>query len=122
MFIVHANIMMEASTLSYNQLDSNASDLMGSAFEAAWEALCSSGERLSAQGACDARIHLARVILDLVQSGERDQRRLRALALGSLDIPYLFASSPCYRQYNLLGVPIGSGILGQLVRSAEPTP
>jgi hypothetical protein len=67
--------------------DSNTAELMGAAFDAAWAALCVSGERLSAQEACDARIRLARVILEGVRDGERDVARLRELALASLDLP-----------------------------------
>jgi hypothetical protein len=67
--------------------DSSIAEVMGLAFEAAWAALCTSGERLSAQEACDARIRLARVILEGVEDGERDVARLRELALASLALP-----------------------------------
>jgi hypothetical protein len=68
-------------------LEPGAADLMAAAFEAAWASLCASGERLSAQQACDARIRLARAILELARNGERDPGRLRQLALASLDSP-----------------------------------
>jgi hypothetical protein len=66
-------------------LDSPAAEIMADAFETAWAALCASGERLSAQQVCDARIRLARVILEGVQGGERDVARLSELALVSLE-------------------------------------
>jgi hypothetical protein len=59
-------------------------DAMGAAFEEAWSSLCSSGERLSAQEICDARIHLARVILDLTTLGVREPAELRDRALASV--------------------------------------
>jgi hypothetical protein len=65
--------------------DSEAHEAMATAFEAAWAALCSSGERRSAQQACDARICLARAILDCVREGERNVARLSASALESLE-------------------------------------
>ena len=74
-------------------LDPEAADAMGAAFEAAWATLCLSGERLSAQEACDARIRLARVIFNRVQKGERDPSSLRELALASLDEPIALKSS-----------------------------
>jgi hypothetical protein len=67
--------------------DPTTAEVMGAAFDAAWTALCMSGERLSAQEACDARIRLARVILEGVRDGERDVARLQELALASLDLP-----------------------------------
>jgi hypothetical protein len=60
---------------------------MGAAFEMAWASLCASGARLSAQQACDMRVRLARVILDLVQRGERDLVRLSRHALAALKAP-----------------------------------
>jgi hypothetical protein len=68
--------------------DRDAADIMGGAFEAAWASLCASGERLSAQGACDARSHLARSILDRVRQGERDAGRLCEIALQSLQLRF----------------------------------
>jgi hypothetical protein len=80
-------------------LDPRAAEAMGTAFEAAWMALCASGERLSAQQACDARIRLARIILDGVQNGERDPARLCELALASLDAPAYPPDSPPLHPY-----------------------
>jgi hypothetical protein len=68
--------------------DRDAADIMGSAFETAWASLCTSGERLSAQRACDARSHLARIILDRVRQGERDAGRLCEIALQSLRLRF----------------------------------
>jgi len=68
-------------------LDPQATDASGKAFEAAWAELCASGARLSAPQACNARIRLARAILDGVQAGERDSTRLRDRALSSLAFP-----------------------------------
>jgi hypothetical protein len=68
--------------------DSDAADIMGSAFETAWASLCASGERLSAQRACDARSHLARIILDRVRQGERNAGRLCEVALRSLELRF----------------------------------
>jgi hypothetical protein len=65
-------------------LDPEAVDASDAAFQAAWAALGSSGARLSASQACNARIHLARAILDGVRNGERNSARLRDLALSSL--------------------------------------
>jgi hypothetical protein len=70
-------------------LDRELSEAMGVAFETAWVSLCSSGERLSAQQACDARIRLARAILDYVRRGERNPARLSEYALDSLVTPDL---------------------------------
>ena len=64
-------------------LDTEVSEAMATAFESAWASLCSSGERLTSEVACEARIHLARTILDHVQQGERDATRLSAFALAS---------------------------------------
>jgi hypothetical protein len=79
---------------SVTPLASETSDIMGTAFEAAWRAFCASGERVSAQVACDTRIRLARVILDLVQQGERDLVRLQDFALASLDEEPVGRSEP----------------------------
>jgi hypothetical protein len=68
-------------------LEPEAADAVGAAFDAAWNSLCASGERLTAQETCDARIRLDRVIVDLARSGERDFIRLRDRALASLDEP-----------------------------------
>jgi hypothetical protein len=67
-------------------LDATISEAMGAAFEAAWASLCASRGSLSAQQACNARIHLARAILDQVHRGERDPARLSKLALASLTV------------------------------------
>jgi hypothetical protein len=67
-----------------DSFDAEAVDAMGAAFEAAWSSLCSSGARLSAQETCDARIHLARVILDLTTRGVREPTELRDRALASV--------------------------------------
>jgi hypothetical protein len=68
-------------------LDPEAVHASDTAFEAAWAALCSSGARLSAPQACNARVRLARAILDGVREGERNSARLRDLALSSLTMP-----------------------------------
>jgi hypothetical protein len=68
-------------------LEPEIADAVGAAFNAAWTSLCSSGERLSAQETCDARILLGRVIVELARTGERDTVRLRDRALASLDVP-----------------------------------
>ena len=74
-------------SLGLAPLDLPAAEIMANAFETAWAALCASGERLSAQQVCDARIRLARFILEGVQNGERDVARLSELALASLESP-----------------------------------
>jgi hypothetical protein len=68
-------------------LDRQAADVSGRAFEAAWAVLCSSGARLTPPQACNARVRLARAILEGVQAGERDSARLRDRALSSLAKP-----------------------------------
>jgi hypothetical protein len=68
-------------------LDPDVADVTGTAFEAAWAALHSSGPALTARQASNARIRLARAILDGVQAGERDSARLRDRALSSLAVP-----------------------------------
>jgi hypothetical protein len=76
-------------------LEPEIADAVGVAFDAAWTSLCSSGERLSAQESCDARIQMGRVIVELARSGERDTGRLRDRALASLDVPALDAPADC---------------------------
>jgi hypothetical protein len=68
-------------------LDPEAAHVTGTAFEAAWAALCASGILFSAPQACNARVRLARAILDGIQDGERDSARLRDRALSSLALP-----------------------------------
>ena len=67
--------------------DGDMSEAMAAAFDRAWASLCASGLRLSAQQACDARINLARAILDCGRRGERDPRRLSEYALDALVAP-----------------------------------
>ena len=80
---------MSTTTASHPlvSLDPEAVHASDTAFEAAWAALCSSGTRLSAPQACNARVRLARAILDGVREGERNSARLRDLALSSLAMP-----------------------------------
>jgi hypothetical protein len=81
-------------------LADDAVEAMQCAFELAWSALCASGQRLSARQACDARIRLARTILERVQNGERDPRLLRDLALATLeDAPELQSSEHPFHPY-----------------------
>ena len=68
-------------------LDPEAANVTGTAFEAAWAMLCASGIAFSAPQACNARVRLARAILDGIQDGERDTVRLRDRALSSLARP-----------------------------------
>lgn len=69
--------------------DGDMSEAMGAAFERAWEQLCASRGRLSPPQACNARINLARAILDCGRRGERDPDRLSEYALGALAAPEL---------------------------------
>ncbi len=80
---------MSTTTASHPivSLDPEAVRASDMAFEAAWAALRASGARLSAPQACNARIRLARAILDGVREGERNSARLRDLALSSLAMP-----------------------------------
>jgi hypothetical protein len=70
-------------------LDEDAAKIMANAFEAAWARLKFSSRHLSAPEICDARIRLARAILERVQAGERDASRLRDLALASVELVQL---------------------------------
>jgi len=80
--------MSEAAQLDARR-DGDMAEAMGAAFERAWLSLCASGHRLSAQQACDARVTLARAILDCGRRGERDPNRLSEYALEALMLPAL---------------------------------
>jgi hypothetical protein len=92
--------MNSAAFSAIVHLAEDAVDAMQSAFDLAWSTLCASGQRLSAQQACDARIRLARTILECVQDGERDPRLLRDLALSALeDAPEMQATANIHHPY-----------------------
>lgn len=68
--------------------DREAADAAGTAFEAAWATHCRTGDRLSMRQISDARMRIARVIMDCVRQGERDASRLRERALAAIDRPH----------------------------------
>ena len=74
--------MREALTLS--PVDATTAEIMSAAFETAWALMSSSKRRLSPKQACDARVRLARLILEKVELGERDALRLGRWATASL--------------------------------------
>jgi hypothetical protein len=77
-------VMREALTLnSLDGRDSTSAEIMSTAFEAAWSLMGS--KRLSPKQACDARVRLARLILERVEQGERDAIRLGRWAMASLN-------------------------------------
>ena len=77
--------MREALTLSpADARHATTADIMGAAFDTAWALMTSSRRRLSPQQASDARVRLARFILDEVEQGERDALRLGRWAMASL--------------------------------------
>ena len=76
---------MSVSDTSRPLLDPQAFEIMANAFQHAWATLCASGERLSAQETCDARIVMSQVILEGVLAGERNTEQLRQMALSALD-------------------------------------
>jgi hypothetical protein len=81
-----AVVMREALTLSpLDGRDSTSAEIMSAAFEAAWSLMGSSTRRLSPKQACDARVRLARFILERVEQGERDAIRLGRWAMASLN-------------------------------------
>jgi hypothetical protein len=69
-------------------LDPAAADAIGAAFEAAWATRSRTGERLTVRQTSDARVRIARVLMDCVRHGERDPSRLRERALASVDQPH----------------------------------
>jgi hypothetical protein len=81
----HMVLVMNEAFHFLTPVDPEVSEAMGAAFQRAWGRLCSAGERPSAQQACDARIRLARAILEQVHRGERCPFRLSEYALASLD-------------------------------------
>jgi hypothetical protein len=82
--------MREARTLT--QIDARnatTAEIMSAAFETAWSLMTSSKRGLSPKQACDARVRLARLILEKAEQGERDSLRLGRWAIASLQ------SGPC---------------------------
>jgi hypothetical protein len=78
--------MREATNLSSNGArDASAAEVMSTAFDAAWTLISSSKRLLSPKQATDARVRLARLILERVEQGERDALRLGHWAIRSLD-------------------------------------
>lgn len=77
--------MREALTLTpVDARDATTAEVMSAAFEAAWASMASSKRRLSPKQACDARVRLARLIIERVEQGERDALRLGRWAMASL--------------------------------------
>lgn len=65
--------------------DATTAEVVSTAFDAAWALMGSSRRRLSPKQACDARVRLARLILERVEQGERDALRLGRWATDSLN-------------------------------------
>jgi hypothetical protein len=80
-------------------LDPEAADAIGAAFEAAWATHCRTGDRLSMRQTSDARVRIARVLMDCVRQGERDPSRLRERALASVDQPHDGCQLPVASRY-----------------------
>jgi hypothetical protein len=81
-----AVVMREALTLNHlDGRDTTSAEIMSAAFEAAWSLMGPSKRRLSPKQACDARVRLARLILERVEQGERDAIRLGRWAMASLN-------------------------------------
>ena len=76
--------MREAHTVTPVGARDATAEVMSAAFEAAWGLMGSAKRRLSPRQACDARVRLARLILERVEQGERDAARLGRWALASL--------------------------------------
>jgi len=77
--------MREALTPNHcDEGDATSAEVMSAAFEAAWALMSSSKRRLSPKQACDARVQLARLILEGVDQGERDALRLGRWAMATL--------------------------------------
>ena len=78
--------MREAINLSSGgPRDASVAEVMSTAFDAAWTLISSSKRLLSPTQATDARVRLARLILERVEQGERDASRLGQWAMRSLD-------------------------------------
>ncbi len=75
--------------------DATAAEVMSAAFESAWAMMGSSKRLLSPKQACDARVRLARIILERVEQGERDALRLGRWAMSALNT----GGRPAVRQY-----------------------
>jgi hypothetical protein len=81
-----SDVMREALTLDpFDRRDTKSAEVMSAAFEAAWSLMGSSRGRLSPKQACDARVRLARLILERVEQGERDALRLGRWAMALLN-------------------------------------
>jgi hypothetical protein len=73
------------SILSQSSFDPEMTDILASAFDAAWERIKSSGSPLAAdQTAATTRETLAKNIIAVAQTGERDKKRLIESALSLL--------------------------------------
>jgi hypothetical protein len=78
-------VMQEARALTHlDARNATTAEIMSAAFETAWSLMTSSRRRLSPKQACDARVRLARLILEKAEQGERDAMRLGRWAIASL--------------------------------------
>jgi hypothetical protein len=69
-------------------LETRNSVAMEAAFDTAWNSYCTTGIRLTAEAARDARNRMAKAICERFREGERDPLRLHDIALASLETLY----------------------------------